>query len=524
MKVSRALMTVWDKAGLIDLGKGLAALKVEILATGGTAKALEDAGVKVVRTEALTGFAELLDGRVKTLHPAIHAGILARRELPDHMQQLKKAGFGPIDLVVVNLYPFEATVAKPGVTLGEAIEQIDIGGVTLIRSAAKNHNSVAIATDPADYHGLLDEMRRGGGTISEGTCQRLAVKAFTTTASYDAAISRFLDSRYAGTGNGDRFPERLVLSYRRKQSLRYGENPHQAAAIYVEQPEVPCSLASAELLWGKELSHNNYLDFDSAIELAKEFGEPACSVVKHRNACGCASARTLVKAIEKAAMADSLSAFGGIVAVNHPVDIDAASAVMKVLKVIKRFDGIAAPDFTPDALALLKEKKNLIIVKTGPVTSRLTCHPVVRSVSGGLLVQERDTHHLTPDMLKVATKRAPTKKEEEDLLFAWKVVKHLVSNAIVLAKDRATTGVGSGNVNRVGSVITAVRVAGENAKGSVMASDAFFPFPDGIEEAARAGVTAVIQPGGSMRDDESIKACDAHGMAMYLTGVRHFKH
>ena len=524
MKVTRALMTVWDKAGLIELARGLAALKVEILATGGTAKALEDAGIKVVRTEALTGFAELLDGRVKTLHPAIHAGILARRELPDHMDQLKKAGFGPIDLVVVNLYPFEATIARPGVTLGEAIEQIDIGGVTLIRSAAKNHNSVAIATDPADYRTILDEMRRDGGTISGGTCQRLAAKAFTTTASYDSAIGRFLDSRYAGAGNGDRFPGRLVVSYRRKQVLRYGENPHQAAAIYVEQPEVPCSLASAELLWGKELSHNNYLDFDSAIELVKEFGEPACAVIKHRNACGCASARTLVKAIQNAAMADALSAFGGIVAVNHPVDIDAAGAVMKVLKEIKRFDGIAAPDFTPDALALLKEKKNLIILKTGPTTSRLPRHPVVRSVSGGLLVQERDAHHLTPDQLKVVTKRAPTKKEEEDLLFAWKVAKHLVSNAIVLAKDRATTGVGSGNVNRVGSVINAVRVAGEGAKGSVMASDAFFPFPDGIEEAARAGVTAVIQPGGSLRDEESVKACDAHGMAMLVTGVRHFKH
>jgi len=524
MKMERALVTVSDKTGLVELGKGLAALKVEILATGGTAKALEAGGVKVVRTETLTGFAELLDGRVKTLHPAIHAGILARRDLPDHAAQMKKAGFGQIDLVVVNLYPFEKTVAKPGVKLEEAIEQIDIGGVALIRSAAKNHASVAVVTDPSDYPALLEELRKTGGEVSEVTRQRLAARAFAATAAYDSAIARFLDSRYAGAGNGDRFPERLVLSYRRKQALRYGENPHQAAAVYVEQPEVPCSLASAELLWGKDLSHNNYLDFDSAIELAKEFGEPACSVVKHRNACGCASARTLVKAIEKAAMADSLSAFGGIVAVNHPVDIEAASAVMKVLKVIRRFDGIAAPDFTPDALALLKEKKNLIIVKTGPVTSRLPRHPLVRSVSGGLLVQERDAHHLTPDMLKVATKRAPTKKEEEDLLFAWKVVKHLVSNAIVLAKDRATTGVGSGNVNRVGSVITAVRVAGENAKGSVMASDAFFPFPDGIEEAARAGVTAVIQPGGSMRDEESIKACDAHGMAMFMTGVRHFKH
>jgi phosphoribosylaminoimidazolecarboxamide formyltransferase/IMP cyclohydrolase len=524
MKVARALMTVWDKAGLLELARGLAGLKIEILATGGTAKALEDAGIKVVRTEALTGFAELLDGRVKTLHPAIHAGILARRELPDHMEQLKKAGFGPIDLVVVNLYPFEATVAKPGVTLPEAIEQIDIGGVTLIRSAAKNHDSVAIVTDPSDYRALLEEMRRDGGAVSAGTRQRLAAKAFTTTASYDSAISRFLDSRYAGAGDGDPFPERLVLSYRKKHSLRYGENPHQAAAIYVEQPQVPCSLASAELMAGKELSHNNYLDFDSAVELVKEFAEPACAVIKHRNACGCSSARSLAKAAVNAAMADPLSAFGGIVAVNQPVDLEVAGAVMKVLKEIKRFDGIAAPDFSPDALALLKERKNLIIVRTGPVTSRLPGHPVIRSISGGLLVQERDAHHLTPDQLKVVTKRAPSKKEEEDLLFAWKVVKHLVSNAIVLARDRTTTGVGSGNVNRVGSVVTAVRVAGERAKGSVMASDAFFPFPDGIEEAARAGVTAVIQPGGSMRDEEVVKACDSGGMAMLVTGVRHFKH
>jgi len=522
--INRALISVSDKTGLAELARGLAALDIELLGTGGTATALEAVGLKVVRSETLTGFNELLDGRVKTLHPAIHAGILARRDDPKHLEQLKTAGFWPIGLVVVNLYPFEATVAKTGVTVEEAVEQIDIGGVALLRSAAKNHEGVAVVCDPSDYEAVLSELKASSRTLSLATRRRLAQKAFEHTASYDSAIARFMDTNFHGPDEHGGFPERLLLSYRRKAVLRYGENPHQAAAVYIEGRPRAGSLAAAEQLNGKELSHNNYLDFDSALSLIAEFTEPCCAVIKHRNACGCAAGSSLGKVIEAAIMADSLSAFGGIVAINHTVDDSAAAVIMKVLKEVRKFDGIAAPDYSGNALAMLKEKKNMMILKMGPLTGHPPHHVTVRSIGGGLLAQEPDTRAIRRDELRVVTKRDPGPEEMNELLFAWRIAKHIVSNAIVLAKNRCTVGIGSGQVNRVGSVIIAARQAGSRAKGSVMASDAFFPYPDGVEEAGKAGVTAAIQPGGSVKDTEVIKAADAAGMAMVLTGIRHFKH
>jgi phosphoribosylaminoimidazolecarboxamide formyltransferase/IMP cyclohydrolase len=524
--VSRALLSVSDKTGLVEFGKGLAGLGVELLATGGTADALEKAGCKVTRTESLTGFAELLDGRVKTLHPAIHGGILARRDSQSHLDQLKAAGYGPIDLVVVNLYPFERTVAKTGVSLEEAIEQIDIGGVALLRSAAKNHGAVAVVANPADYGTVLDELKAGGRSLSDATRQLLAVKAFLATAGYDAAISGWLGTRFGG----EALPEHLRLAFRRKQVLRYGENPHQHAALYLDQPERPGSLASARLLNGKELSHNNLIDFDSALALASEFGDPACAVIKHRNPCGCAVATSLDEAVLRAVAADSLSAFGGMVAVNREVDELAAKGILKALESAKKFDGIVAPSFTPEAVKLLAAKpspfpgKNMILLSLDAKPGAPRAPFTMRSIDGGLLVQDADLKRVAPTDLKVVTKRAPTEDEIEELLFAWTVSKHTVSNAIVLTKEWVTVGVGSGQVNRVGSVIIAARQAGDKAKGSALGSDAFFPYPDGVEEAGKAGVSCIIQPGGSMRDAETIAMADKYGMAMVMTGIRHFKH
>ncbi len=526
-KVSRALLSVSDKTGLIELGKGLQALGIELLASSGTATALEKAGCKVTSSQSFTGFTELLEGRVKTLHPAIHAGILARRDDPAHMDQLKSAGFPPLDLVVVNLYPFEKTVADPKVRMEDAIENIDIGGVALIRSAAKNHDSVAVIVDPADYGSVLDELKKGNGSISPEMRRKFAMKAFASTASYDTAISGFLRTRFAG--EEEMFPARISLRYERKQVLRYGENPHQSAAVYIEQPSSPGSLVGAEKINGKEASHNNYLDLDSALGFAYEFDEPCCAVIKHRNACGCACGRNLAEAMTRAVMADSLSAFGGMVAVNRTIDEEAAKAMLKVLQAAKKFDGLVAPGFSGDALRMITEKpspfpgKNLLILQLGaacPPSPRWS----LRGVSGGILVQNPDSRRVRKDELKVVTRRAPTQKEEEELFFAWGVAKHTVSNAIVFSKDKCTVGIGPGQTNRVGSVMIAARMAKEKAKGACLGSDAFFPYPDGIEEAAKAGITAIMQPGGSAKDAEAIKAADAAGIAMVFTGIRHFKH
>jgi len=521
-KVQRALLSVSDKTGLVELGRGLTAMGVQLLATGGTANALEEAGLKITRTDSLTGFTELLDGRVKTLHPAIHAGLLARRDLPQHMEQLRGSGFFPIDLLVVNLYPFEKTVAKDGVTLEEAIENIDIGGVALIRSAGKNHADVAVLTDPGDYQAVLDEIKGNGGALGLETRQTLALKAFRHTSAYDTAISGFLGGRFAIKGEG-LYPDRLILAFRKKSGLRYGENPHQSAAVYEEMPPRRGTLANAAVIHGKEMSHNNYLDFDSALNLAHEFDEPACAVIKHRNPCGCSSGPSLAAAIEKAVMADPLSAFGGMVAINRVIDKAAASTIMEILKQVKKFDGLAAVDFTPEALELLKAKKDTTLLKTGEMP-REAVRVAMRGIGGGMLLQSPDIHRLDPEALKVATKRAPTEAEMRDLMFSWKVVKHVVSNAIVFGKDGVTVGIGAGQVNRVGSVAIAAKMAGVKARGAAMASDAFFPFPDGVEAAGSAGITAAIQPGGSLRDAEAIATADKFGMSMLITGIRHFKH
>ena len=548
--VARALLSVSDKSGLVEFGKGLAGLGIELLATGGTADALEKAGCRVVRTESLTGFAELLDGRGKTLHPAIHGGILARRDTPAHLDQLQAAGYGPIDLVVVNLYPFEKTVAKHAVSLEEAIEQIDIGGVALLRSAAKNHASVAVIADPADYPAVLEELKGKERELAEATRQGLAVKAFLATAGYDTAISGWLGARFGGGA----FPESVRLALRRKQTLRYGENPHQRAALYLDQPERPGSLASAKLLNGKELSHNNLIDFDSALALASEFAEPACAVIKHRNPCGCAVAGSLGEAVLRAVAADSLSAFGGMVALNREVDEPAAKDILKALESAGKFDGIVAPSFTAEAVKMLAAKpspfpgKNMILLSLEAKPGALRAPFTMRSVDGGLLIQDADVKRVTPADFKVVTKRAPTESEIEELLFAWTVAKHTVSNAIVFAREwvsagavsglattvarprveakmgDVTVGVGAGQVNRVGSVIIAARQAGAQAKGAALGSDAFFPYPDGIEEAGKAGIACIAQPGGSMRDAEAIAMADKFGMAMVFTGFRHFKH
>ncbi len=531
MTVARALLSVSDKTGLVEFARGLAGLGVEVLATGGTADALAKAGVPVTRTESLTGFGELLDGRVKTLHPAIHAGILARRDLPAHADQLAKASVKPIDLVVVNLYPFEKTVAKASVTLDEAVEQVDIGGVALLRSAAKNHASVAVVADPADYATVLNELTTNGRQLGESTRRTLAVKAFRATAAYDSAISGWLAAQFNGAIA--KFPDRLSLAFTRRQELRYGENPHQAAAAYTEIPPKAGSLAGAKILGGKDVSHNNFLDFDSALALALEFDDPACAVIKHRNPCGCATAKTIGEAIARASAADPLSAFGGMVAVNRPIDEAAMRDILKVLETVKKFDGIVAPSFTPGAVKLLADKPkpfpgaNCILLSLEATPEALAAggaRKTFRSIDGGLLVQDADTRRVTKADLKVVTKRAPTDAETAELLFAWTVAKHTVSNAIVLTKDRCTVGVGSGQVNRVGSVIIAARQAGGHSKGSALGSDAFFPYPDGVEEAGKAGVTAIIQPGGSQQDPNTIAMADQYDIAMIFTGIRHFKH
>lgn len=497
---------------------------VQILSTGGTARALQEAGVPVTLVEQVTGFAEMMEGRVKTLHPAIHAGILADRRKPDHMHAIQAAGIEPIDLVCVNLYPFEATIAREGVSIDEAIENIDIGGPAMVRAAAKNHDSVTIVVDPADYPLILDEMRRQGGVVSLETRRRLAAKAFAHTAFYDAQIASYLRQQFTPE---ELFPEELTVALRRVQSLRYGENPHQQAAFYQIPRHVEPSIATARQIHGKELSYNNLLDCDAALELVKEFADdrPACVIIKHTNPCGVAIADTLAEAVERARLADPVSAFGGIMAVNHPVDVASAD---RITAPNTFFECLIAPCFEPDAIPILTEKKkwgaNLRLLEVGELTTPQE-GLALRGLTGGVLVQTRDVQPLSGrESLRVVTQRQPTDEELEQMLFAWKVVKHVKSNAIVLAREWVIVGVGAGQMNRVQSVRLACEAAGERAKGAVLASDAFFPFPDNIEAAASAGVTAVIQPGGSVKDQEVIEAANRCGLAMVFTGVRHFRH
>ena len=515
--VKRALLSVHDKTGVVDFAKGLQALGVEILSTGGTAKLLRDAGVPVVDVAQVTGFPEMLDGRVKTLHPKVHGGILARRDVPAHMQALEAHDIGPIDLVVVALYPFEQTVAKPSVTVEEAIENIDIGGPSMIRGAAKNHGGVGVVTDPSQYAPVLDELRKSGGALSAETRARLALEAFRRTSQYDAAIAAYL------AGAASDFPLRISIVAERLQHLRYGENPHQSAAFY--RPAGPArGLAAAEQLHGPELSYNNLLDWSAALGLLIEFDDPAAVVIKHTNPCGVALGASVADAVSRAKACDPVSIYGGIVGVNRMLDLGVVKELSGILLEI-----LFAPDFAPDALEELRRTKKKCRVL------RLPCHAAdypgrmrdIRSVLGGLLVQESDLSDLDPAALKVVSKRAPTEAEMGALRFAWRVAKHAKSNAIVLTGADQVVGVGAGQMNRVDSARIAVmraRANGLETKGTVCASDAFFPFRDGLDVVAEAGATAVLHPGGSVRDEEVLKAADEHGMAMVVCGIRHFKH
>ena len=511
--MKRALVSVSDKTGLVKFVKELASLGYEIVSTGGTFKEIHENEIPVQRVSDVTGFPEILDGRVKTLHPAIHGGILARDD-DEHEEQLKSKDIARFNMVVVNLYPFEKVASNEDINESELIENIDIGGPTLIRAAAKNFQSVAVVIEPAQYECVLSELREHG-ELSLKIRKRLAWVAFTRTAEYDAIISNQLKQTL---GIDIEYPERYVLPFRKVQDLRYGENPYQKAAFYRDIfLKEPC-IANSKKLKGKELSFNNILDIDATIELIKDFDEPTAAIVKHMNPSGIASADTIAKAFEMALGADKLSSYGGIVALNKELDIETAQAMRKLF-----LDSIIAPSFHPDAMPIL-EKKKVMLLETGNLQGVKMPNIDLKRVNGGILVQSRDLSQLDISTLKTVTKREPTKSELEDLIFGWKVVKHVTSNAIVLAKGKATVGIGAGQMSRVGSVEIAAKKAGESAKGAVMASDAFFPFRDGVDEAGKAGVTAIIHPGGSIRDQEVIDAANEYDMAMVFTGMRCLKH
>jgi phosphoribosylaminoimidazolecarboxamide formyltransferase/IMP cyclohydrolase len=516
-KIQRALLSVTDKTGLVDFARTLSALGIELISTGGTAKMLRDSGIAVKDISELTGFPEMLDGRVKTLHPKVHGGILHRREDPKHVAAVKEHGIEPLDMVVVNLYAFEKTAAKAGVAFEELIENIDIGGPSMIRSAAKNFKDVAVVTSPADYPGVAEELQRHKGTLSKATKWRLAQKAFATTAAYDAAIASTLEGMspdsFEVQPEGVAFPEAIRFSFQKVLDLRYGENPHQEAAMYSDGSGA--GVANAHQLQGKELSYNNIVDLQAAWDLAQEFEEPVCAIIKHTNPCGTATGKTLAQAYKRALECDPVSAFGGVIGVNRPVDLEAAEEMHKLF-----LEVIAAPSFDDAAKAKLASKKQLRLVQVKPANQKW----VLKNVSGGMLVQDIDNRPLAAADLKVVSKRAPTPEETRALLFAWKVCKHVKSNAIVYARDGQTVGVGAGQMSRVDAAKVGAMKAQLPLKGTVAASDAFFPFPDGVEEIAKAGATAIIQPGGSQRDPEVIEAVDRLGLAMLLTGVRHFRH
>ncbi len=513
----RAILSVSDKTGLVDLARGLEGLGCELFSTGGTKKALVEAGVSVLSVSDLTGFPEILDGRVKTLHPAVHGGILAKRKLAAHVEELEKNRMGFIDLVAVNLYPFRETVARQGVALDEALENIDIGGPTMIRAAAKNFPDVLVIVDPADYESLLELLRAGEVGLEER--KKLAQKAFQHVAAYDTAIAQYL--RQGEDGFGDE----ITVALKKRYDLRYGENPHQKAAFYVEEiPGGPVSgISAAKQLWGKELSFNNILDSDAAWNAANDFEAPTVSVIKHTNPCGLASHQNLAEAYKHAFSGDTVSAFGGIVAFNRPVDTDTAREVSRNF-----YEVIIAPDYEKEALELLKQKRDVRILVMGSQqgSSGGEGSPAMdfRRVGGGLLVQTADNLSDSGLSLRTVTEREPTDEELKDLMFAWKAVKHVKSNAIVLVKDSMILGMGAGQPNRVTSVKISLEKAGERSRGSVVGSDAFFPFPDGVELAAKGGATAIIQPGGSVRDEEVIATANKYKVAMVFTGVRHFRH
>ena len=534
-KVRRALISVSDKTGVVEFALGVTRLGIEILSTGGTAGTLKLAGIPVVPVEQVTGFPEMMEGRVKTLHPAVHGGILADRSKPDHMAQLRDAGYTPIDLVVVNLYPFSATVARPGCTLEEAIENIDIGGPSMIRSASKNHAAVTVVTDASDYADVLSELSENDGSTTLETRRRLARKAFAHTAAYDAGIAAYLEAQ----SSGDKLPQVLFVAAEKLQDLRYGENPHQKAAFYADAVRSEPSAASARQLHGKELSFINLLDMDAALELVKEFDRPACSIIKHTNPCGCAVGDTLADAYRLARGGELPpfnppgSRFGGIIACNRPIDEDTA---LEIIAPQSYYECIIAPGFSEPALELFRTRKiwgenvRLMVIDPIPPYAQLAagCSGVasldIKRIVGGFLVQQRDLREQLAEELQVVTARRPTEQELADLMFAWKVVRHVKSNAVVLAKQGQLVGAGGGQTNRAKSSQLAVEMAGHRAAGAVCASDAFFPMPDGPAALGAAGVTAIIQPGGAKRDADTIALCDELGVAMVFTGARHFRH
>jgi phosphoribosylaminoimidazolecarboxamide formyltransferase/IMP cyclohydrolase len=538
VKIGRALISVSDKTGIVDFARELKAFGVEIISTGGTAKALREAGLEVREVSDVTGFPEMMDGRIKTLHPGIHGALLGLRENDEHLAAMREHEIQPIDLVVVNLYPFEQTITREGVTLAEAVEQIDIGGPAMIRSAAKNWKHVAVIVAPEFYPVIIEELKRHGGSLSVGTRLDLACQAFSRTGTYDNVIAGHFMSSSLGRGKSGtatsggggftltrmsrrmaqqmtELSDRGFLVLQKKSDLRYGENPHQKAALY--EAGSTLGIANAEVLSGKEMSFNNYVDADAAWQLVCDFDDPACAIIKHTNPAGAALGASNEEAYRKALACDPVSAFGGIVAFNRNVDETAARAVTEIFTEV-----IIAPDYQPAALEVLKTKKNLRVLRAVP--AQTTAGLEYKQLSGGMLVQTRDSHRLQRNDLKIVTRRAPTEKEIDDLLFAWTVCKHTKSNAIVYVRDRQTIGVGAGQMSRVDSVKIGAMRAQLPTAGSVLASDAFFPFRDGLDEAAKHGITAIIEPGGSVRDEEVIAAADEHGLAMVFTSIRHFKH
>lgn len=513
MSIKRALLSVSDKAGIVEFAQSLANLGYELISTGGTKKAIFDAGIAVKDISEITEFPEMMDGRVKTLHPKVHGGLLSIRGNADHTKAMVDNGIEYIDLVCVNLYPFKETISKPGVTYQDAIENIDIGGPSMLRSAAKNHAFVTVVTDPTDYAVVIEEIKESGDTTFE-TRQRLALKVFQTTAAYDALIADY----FART-LGDAFPEKLTLTFEKQQALRYGENPHQAAAFYRTPLAESNALAYAKQLHGKELSYNNIQDGNAAVNIMLEYKEPVVVAVKHMNPCGVGTGSTLFEAWTKAFEADSTSIFGGIIATNQVVDAQTATEMSKIFLEI-----IIAPAFTSEAREILEAKKNIRLLENPAMVSELDGEYTTTAVNGGLLVQTKDRGAINFDDFEIVTERAPTNEEKEALLFAWKVVKHVKSNAIVVAKAGQTLGIGAGQMNRVGAAKIALEQAGSEAEGNVLASDAFFPMADTLEIAAKAGIKAIIQPGGSIKDQDSIDVANQYGIAMVFTKKRHFKH
>lgn len=522
-KIERALLSVYDKTGIVEFARGLHQLGIEIISTGGTAKLLKDEGIPIVKISDYTGFPEMLDGRVKTLHPKVHAGLLAVRNNTEHRKQMKKMGFDYIDLVAVNLYPFEQTISKKDVTLEEAIENIDIGGPTMLRSAAKNFKDAAVIVNPSKYEIVLQELRENKQILSEELKMRLAVEVFQTTSRYDALIASYL--KKISSAIPDSLPSEFSIFCSKRQNLRYGENPHQKAAFFEDKAfeSSEPSVVGAKQLHGKELSFNNIIDLNAAIEIIKEFEEPMAVVVKHTNPCGAAVSKDIYSAYLKALETDPVSAFGSIIGLNRELDKQTADEISKLF-----VEAIVAPSFAEDALEVLKKKKNIRLIEIEKLNTWYRKKDMsgfdIKKVVGGVLVQDRDTKGVAKKDLRIVTGKKPTDRQIEDLLFAWKIVKHVKSNAVVYVKGLHTIGIGAGQMSRVDSSKIAVMKARKDLKGSVVASDAFFPFRDGVDAAAEAGAVAIIQPGGSIRDQEVIDACNEHQISMVFTGIRHFKH